>query len=233
MITKGYAHPEMLAETLWLSEHLADRDIRVVDCDPPDAYLRAHIPGAVSVGSNHYVKDPDNELHVMPPEKVAEFMGALGIGEDTLVVAYEGRNQPWAARLWWVLSYYGHTNVKVLNGGFRAWLAEGRPVTDAVPEVRPRTFTPRVDTTLMITGEEMKSAIGREDTVIWDVRSPGEHTGETTRGNKYTGHIPGAVHLEWKEVVEADGTGRFRPAGEIRAMLGERGITPDKRVCTY
>ena len=233
MGTKGYARPELLAETGWLAEHLGDPNIRVVDCDPSDAYLRAHIPGAVSVGSNHYIKDPDNEVYVMPPDKVAEFMGALGIAEDTLVVAYEGRNQPWAARLWWVLSYYGHTNVKVLNGGFRAWLAEGRPVTDAVPAVRPQTFTPRVDTTLMVTGEEMRSAIGREDTVIWDVRSLGEHTGETTRGNKYTGHIPGAVHLEWKEVVEADGTGRFKPAGELRALLEERGITPDKRVCTY
>ena len=233
MTTQGYAHPELLAETEWLAEHLSDPTIRIVDCDPPDAYLRAHIPGAVSVGENHYIKDLENGVYVMPPEKAGQFLGALGIGDDTLVIAYEGRNSPWAARLWWVLNYYGHTKVKVLNGGFRKWMTEGRPVTDAVPEITPRTFMPKPDPSLIIKGEELKSAIGREGTVIWDVRSLGEHVGETTRGNKYTGHIPGAVHLEWSDVVETNGTGRFKPAQEIRSMLEERGIRPNKQVYTY
>ncbi len=233
MTTQGYARAELLAETAWLAEHLSDPSIRVVDCDPPDAYLRAHIPGAVSVGDDHYVKDPDNSVYVMPEERIGELMGALGIGDDTLVIAYEGRNAPWAARLWWVLNYYGHTNVKVLNGGWKSWLAEGRAVTDSVPSVTPGTFTPRPNSSLMVTGDELKSAIGQEGTVIWDVRSPGEYTGETSRGNKNRGHIPGCVHLEWTNVVEADGTGRFKPAEEIWAMLEERGITPEKRVYTY
>ena len=233
MTTQGYARPELLVETEWLAEHLSDPGVRVVDCDPPDAYLRAHIPGAVSVGKDHYIKDPENSVHVMPPEKVSELMGALGIGDDTLVIAYEGRNSPWATRLWWVLNYYGHTKVKVLNGGWRTWLAEGREVTDAAPKVEPRRFTPKVDPSLIITGEGLKSAIGQEGMVIWDVRSLGEHTGEATRGNKYTGHVPGAVHLEWSDVVGADGTGRFRPAEEIRSMLAEKGVTPDKQVYTY
>lgn len=230
---QGYAHPELLAETDWLAEHLSDRNIRIVDCDLPDAYLRAHIPGAVNMGENHYVKDLDNSVYVMPPDKTAEFMGKLGIGDDTLVVAYEGHSSPWAARLWWVLNYYGHTNVKVLNGGVRKWMAEGRPVTAVVPSVEPRIFTPKVNPSLMITGERLKSAIGREGTVIWDVRSLEEHAGENTRGNKYSGHVPGAVHLEWIDMVEADGTGAFKPAEEIRGMLEEKGITPEKQVYTY
>ena len=92
MPTQGYAHPELLAETDWLAAHLLEDNIRIVDCDSPDAYVRAHIPGSVTLGVNHYIKDPDNEIHVMPPSKVAALMSSLGIDKDTLVIAYEGRN---------------------------------------------------------------------------------------------------------------------------------------------
>ncbi|MBI4200147.1 MAG: sulfurtransferase [Chloroflexi bacterium] len=232
-MNKGeYAHPELLAETDWLAERLDDPGIRIVDCDPVDAYLRAHIPGAVSIGPNHYIKDPEHSVHVMPPRQIAEFFGSLGLGDDTLVVAYEGRNSPWAARLWWVLNYYGHTRVKVLNGGWRTWLAEGRPVTDE-PAMPPRAvFTPRPNPSLIIKGHDLKAAIGKKGTVIWDVRSRQEYTGENTRGNKRGGHIPGAVHLEWNSLVEPDGTGRFKSAEEVRRTLAEKGITPEQQVYT-
>ena len=123
--------------------------------------------------------------------------------------------------------------MKLLNGGFRAWISEGRPVTDVLPEVVHKRFTPKVDASLIVTAEEVRKGISDLGTVLWDVRSLGEHRGDIARGNKYTGHIPGAVHLEWKEVVQADGTGRFRSADEIRAILEKRGITPDKQVYTY
>ncbi len=145
MVTQGYARPELLAETEWLAEHLGDANLRIVDCDSPDAYNRAHIPGAVNVGTNPNVKGEDGaSTHVMPPDEVAEFMSGLGIGDDTLVVTYDGRNSVGSARLWWVLNYYGHTNVKVLNGGWCKWLAEGRPVTDRGSSVERASFTPRV-----------------------------------------------------------------------------------------
>ena len=232
MTTQGYARPELLADTEWLAEHMNDANLRIVDCEPPDAYSRAHIPGAVNVGSNTYVKGEDG-VHVMPPEQVAEFMGKLGIGNDTLVVAYDGRNSLLAARLWWVLSYYGHTQVKVLNGGWRKWLAEGRPVTDRASSASRATFTPKVDGSLMITGEGLKSAIGKEGTVIWDVRSLAEYRGENTRGNKYGGHVPGCSYLEWTNVVDTEEMATFKPADTIRGMLADMGVTPDKQVYTY
>ena len=232
MAQEGYAHPELLVETAWLVEHLNDPGIRIVDCDAPDAYNRAHISGAVNIGQNGYIKGEDG-VHVMPPEQVAEFLGKLGIGDDTLVVAYDGRNAVSAARLWWVLSYYGHTQAKVLNGGWRKWLAEGRPVTDRATSVAPATFTPRPDESLVVKGEELKAAIGSKDGVIWDVRSAGEYTGEAIRNNKYGGHIPGAVHLEWTNVMDTEGLSTFKPAAEVRHMLREQGITPDKQVYTH
>ncbi len=232
MTQQGYAHPELLVETEWLAEHLDDPGLRIVDCDSPDAYRRVHIPGAVNVGENSYIKGKDG-VHVMPPEPLAAFMGALGIGDDTLVVTYDSRNSLLAARFWWVLNYYGHTNVKVLNGGWRKWLAEGRPMAERVPAVTSATFTPRPDASLLVTGDELRALVGNSGPVIWDVRSEGEYTGEAIRNNKYGGHIPGTRHFEWTSVMDTEGLGTFKPAPEVRAMLQEQGITPDKEVYTY
>ena len=232
MSTQGYARPELLAEADWLAEHLNDPNIRVVDCEAPDAYNRAHIAGAVNVGTNTYIKGQDS-VHVMPPDDVAEFMGNRGIGDDTLVVTYDGRNGVTAARFWWVLNYYGHTNVKLLNGGWRKWFAEGRPVSDRASSAPKAVFTPKVEPSLIIRGEELKSAIGRDRTAIWDVRSLGEYTGENTRGNKNSGHMPGCSHMEWTGVLDTEGLATFKPAEEIRRMLAEIGVTPEKQVYTY
>lgn len=233
MVVEKYPRSDLLVETTWLEHHLDDPDIRVVDCDPPDAYIRAHIPGSVSVGNDHYLKDPTNGLHVMPPDAISELFGKLGINSDTLVVAYEGRNQPWAARLWWVLNYYGHKKVRILNGGFRSWIDEGRPVTRVVPDVTPKVFIASPETPLIALNSDIRSAIGRSDSVIWDVRSRGEYVGEVTRGNKHAGHIPGAIHLEWNDMIRDDGTGKFKSPEDITAVLLSKGITPDKQVYTY
>ena len=234
MTTQGYARPELLAETEWLAEHLNDANLRIVDCEAPDAYNRAHIPGAVNVGTNTTVKAEEGKsAHVMGPEEVAEFMSALGIGDDTLVVAYDGRNSVSSTRFWWVLAYYGHTNVKVLNGGWRKWLSEGRPVTTGASTAERARFTPRVDESLIVKADGLKTAIAQEGVAIWDVRSRGEYTGESLRGNKYGGHVPGCAWMEYTGVIDMDGLSTFKPAAEIGRMLSEIGVTPDKQVYTY
>ena len=231
MTTTGYTHPEMLVDTEWLASHLDDPNMVIVDCDLPDAYNRAHIPGAVNLGDNHYIKGDDG-VNVMAPEQAADFLGNLGIADETLVVAYSGRFSISAARLWWVLSYYGHTNVKVLNGGWRKWMEEGRAMTDRPSTPEPRRFSPEVDSSLIVKAGELKTAIGKDETVIWDTRAREEFSGENSRGNKYSGHVPGAVHLEWSDVMDSE-SGEFRPADEIRSMLSEKGVTPEKQVYTH
>ena len=232
MSTQNYARPELLAETEWLADHMNDSNVRILDCETPDAYNRAHIPGAVNVGTNIYIKGT-NSIHVMPPPQISEFMGILGIGDDTLVVAYDGRDSLLAARFWWVLNYYGHTNVKVLNGGWHKWISEHRPITNLLASAPKATFTPKVDPSLLITGEALKSAIGEKGTTIWDVRSLGEHTGDSTRGNKYSGHIPNCCHLEWTHLMDTERLGTFKPANEILQMLANIGVTPNEQVYTY
>ncbi|MBI2872264.1 MAG: sulfurtransferase [Chloroflexi bacterium] len=225
--------PELLAETEWLAEHLEDPGLLVVDADTGEAYARAHIPGAVLVPDSAYLKDPDRPAHILGTRQFAAAMEALGIGDDTLVVAYDNSRGLHAARLWWALSYYGHTSVKVLNGGWRKWFREGRPTTIAEPPPRGKaTFTPRPDPSLIVTTEQLKEDYDNPGVVVWDVRSRSEYTGENTRGNKRFGHIPGAVHLEWSDLVnEEDHT--LKPAREVRRMLKEKGIVPEKEVLAH
>ncbi len=229
----GYARPELLAETEWLAERLGDPSIRIVDCDEFPAYQRMHVQGAVGIKVHHYLKD-EGGVHIMGPEQFEETMSAHGIGSEHTVVAYDSSGGLYAARLWWALGYYGHTKCRVLNGGFRKWHLEGRPVTMDQPHVDRAPFhaSPPADTSCGL--EDVKAAIGRDDIVIWDVRSKAEHTGEDPRQNKRGGHIPGAVHMEWLELTAPPArSGLLLPADEIKRKLELAGITPDKLVYAH
>ena len=230
---EGFAHPEFLVDAAWVAAHLDDPNVVVVDGDVAAGYQRGHIPGAVLVPDN-YEKDPaSGRVHILPPEPFAAMCQNLGIGDDTLVVAYDNNQSLYAARLWWALNYYGHSQVKVLDGGWRQWIAEGRPVSFDRPNPRSgATFTPRVDDSIMVRVDELKAVCRLADAVLWDVRSDGEYSGANDRGNQRAGHIPGAVHLEWFNVMEPD-SHRFKPAAAIRQLLNQHGITPDKAVFAY
>ena len=229
----GYKHSEFLADPEWLAGHLDDENLRVVDTDVEAAYQRGHIPGAVLIPDN-YEKDPSTDrVHILPPEKFARLMESLGIGDDTLVVAYDNSQSLYAARLWWALRYYGHTEVKVLNGGWRKWVTEGRQISFDRPQVRPGLrFSAKPDDPLIITTEGLKERYDIPDVVVWDVRSRGEYLGGNTRNNRRPGHIPGATHLEWLEMIDKE-THTFKLAGEMRRILESNGISPEKEVIAH
>jgi thiosulfate/3-mercaptopyruvate sulfurtransferase len=230
----GYARPELLAETDWLADHKSDPNLLIVDCDEYPAYLRLHIDGAIGIRVHHYLKD-EGGIHIMPPNQFERVMSSHGIGNDTMVVAYDNMGGLYAARLWWALDYYGHTKCKVLNGGFRKWFEEGRSVSMDQPHVAKAPFKAgpgREDAICRL--DDLKSAIGSDDTVVWDIRSREEHTGDDNRPNKRHGHIPGAVHLEWLDLTAPPvRSGLLLPAEEIARKLNEAGITPEKTVLTH
>jgi len=232
MADQGYTRPEMLTTTEWLAAHLQDTNLRIVDCDSRDAYRRAHIPGAITFRGHHYLKEEEGALYIMGPQKFAETMGALGIGDDTLVIAYDGFSGLYATRFWWALHYYGHTQVKVLNGGWDKWLAEKRPMDNAEPRAAKATFAARAHEELIARWDYVQDSIGRTDRVLLDVRSDGEWTGANARGTKRGGRIPGAVHLEWLNYVDSK-TKEFKPAAELRAMFEQVGVKPASEVVTY
>jgi thiosulfate/3-mercaptopyruvate sulfurtransferase len=239
----NYPNPNILAETDWLADHLDDKNLVVVDCDEQPAYFRLHVEGAVGVRVHHYLKEngdsasgPGIGTHLMPPEQFAETMGRMGISSDSLVVTYDGMGGLYAARFWWALNYYGHTNVKVLNGGFRKWFEEKRPVSLDSRHVERAKFEVRaINEDICATRSRVEAGVGKNDTVILDVRSPGEYTGDDPRANKRGGHIPGATHVEWLDLTvrPPERSGLMLPADEIAGKLTALGATPDKQVITH
>ncbi len=232
---QGYLRPELLVDTKWLEEHLTDPKVRVVDMGSFNGYLRAHIPGALHPGPEqaNYLKDSKDPLHVMPPAEFSALMRSWGIGDETTVVAYDADGGHNAARIWWVLRYYGSNNGRLLNGGWNNWMAESRPVSMDIPAYPPRAFTGRPQEGIIATVEDMKRLAGTGDATLVDVRAREEYEGTEARGNRRTGRIPGAVHMEWREAVQKDSPKRFRSAGELTKTLESKGISKGKPVVTY
>ena len=237
-----------LTTTGWLAEHLDDPGIRVVDIRgyvnktdlgggrqraeylaARDEYDEAHIPGAVYVNWTADITDPDDPVPVQiaPPERFASFMGSLGIGDDSHVVVYDHAGGQFATRLWWALAYYGHDRVSVLDGGWKKWNAEGRPVTAEAPDPEPATFTPRPRSEWRRGAGEVLAASDGRDAMLLDARDPGQYTGEIFRGESRPGHVPGAKHLHADSLLDPD-AGTFRSDEELEEKLMEAGVPEDR-----
>jgi thiosulfate/3-mercaptopyruvate sulfurtransferase len=237
-----------LVTTDWLAEHLRDPDLRVVDIrgyvkkEPlgegrqraeylaaREEYDEAHVPGAVYVDWTRDITDPDDPVpvQVAPPERFAELMGSLGIGDDTRVVVYDHAGGQFATRLWWALTYYGHDRVHVLNGGWRKWTAEGRPTTSTVPEPERAGFTPRPRPGWRREARDVLAASERGDAFVLDARDEGQYTGEVARGEGRAGRIPGARHLHADGLFDPE-RGTFLPDEELAGRLREAGVPEDK-----
>jgi thiosulfate/3-mercaptopyruvate sulfurtransferase len=228
-----YARLELLAEPDWLQSAKDDPEVCVVDCSGGHDRQPAYIPGAVPLPVHFSLKDSDDPLHVMSRERFAEIMEQLGIGDDTTVVAYDRHAGMAAARLWWVLSYYGHAHTKLLNGGWHRWRAENRPRSLHPGRREPQHFTPRQDNTVLARKEYVRERLGDPDTQILDVRNRSEYGGHNPWGNRRVGHIPGALHWEWVNNLTDDRYRTLKPPGELWASLGKLGLAPEKEVITH
>lgn len=223
----------LLVTTEWLADHLEAHEFVLVDAGEPLAFRRAHIPGAIGV-PHPYLKGSGDPRLVMPAEEFETLARSWGVSDDTPVIVYDDNASLHAARVWWAFRRYGHENVRVVDGGFTAWLDEGRPVTSAPHRSDRGTFTARPRDSEVITLDELKSAVeSGEAPVIWDTRAPDEWDGTNDRGNARVGHIPGARHLEWRHLVQGPPARRFRSLEEIRAQLVAAGIDPGAEMVTY
>lgn len=203
-----------LIETAWLSEHMDDPSVRIVDATftLPDVkptasqrYAKCHIPGAVFFDIEK-VRDPDNPLpHMLPNEQqFAAAMGELGIGNEHHVVVYDGFGLSSAPRVWWMLRIFGHENVSALNGGLPKWQAEGRPVTADIQTPAPARFMARLDRSRVRDRAQMLANVaGRREQVI-DARSAERFAGtvEETRPGLRRGHIPWSISLPSDQLID-------------------------------
>ena len=240
--------PQLLVETDWLAAHLKDPTIRTVDIrgviKPATApkphyvachaeYAKDHIPGAVFVDWLVDIVQPDSPvpMTVASPERMAALMGRLGIGDPHRVIVYDDDGGHTASRLWWVLNYYGHHAVSLLNGGYTKWVAEGRPVTGELPKHPPAIFMPRPQPAWRAVMEEVRKAVRDSGTVLLDCRGPALFRGEETRGQT-KGRLPGAVNVPITQFVEGPHK-TFRSPEDLRKTFEVAGATRDKRAITY
>src|SRR5262245_9423852 len=231
-----YANPGLLVETDELARLLGAPGVRIVDlradADRGEAGHRAgHVPGAVYLSARELDDARANaEGFPIRPEKAAALFGGLGINQDTAVVAYDDAGSLLAARLFFVLEYYGHTRTRVLNGGLAKWRREGRPLSQELPRVEPKRFAPRSRRELIATAEEVKAGLGKEEVCLIDARSPDEYTGKDVRARR-GGHIPGAGNVDWTSTLNPDQT--FKSADALRAVFEAAGVRPDRQIVTY
>lgn len=231
-----YVNPHLLIETDELARLLGDPGLRIVDLrrdvsQGAAAYAAGHIPGAVLLAVGE-LDDPKANAEGFPilPEKAAELFGRLGIDHETPVVAYDDVGGLLAARLFFVLEYYGHTRSRVLNGGLVKWQAEGRPLTSEAANITPKRFEPHARRALIATAEEIEAVLGKEEISLIDARSPAEFKGEDVRAER-GGHIPGAANVDWTTTLNPDRT--FKSADALRELFAAAGVRPDRQTITY
>jgi thiosulfate/3-mercaptopyruvate sulfurtransferase len=162
-------------------------------------------------------------------------MADLGIYDDTTVVGYNRGGGVYSFRLMWALHYYGHTNVKILDGGLEKWIAEGRETTQEPFSAAGTvgSFTAKTNPEIFASRERVLESIDDSSTIILDVRSDDEWTGTNKRGGPRGGRVPGAVHLEWTNFMTEGNIPVLKTAEDIRKLLSNVGVTPDKNVITY
>jgi thiosulfate/3-mercaptopyruvate sulfurtransferase len=237
---QSYSHPERLVSTDWLSEHLDDPDLVVVESDEDVLlYHTGHIPGAIKIDWVADLNDPIMRDY-LGAEQFAELMSKHGIGPDTTVVFYGDNFNWWAAYALWVFELFGHADTRLLDGGRAKWVAEGRELTTDTPERTAAKYpTPKRDDRKIraFLGDVLPHSKDRKPLI--DVRSPEEYRGERLHMPDYPnegalrgGHIPGAKSVPWKKAANEDNT--FKVADELEALyLNEAGLAPGDDVIAY
>jgi thiosulfate/3-mercaptopyruvate sulfurtransferase len=233
-----YAHPERLVSVPWLQENLDHPDLVVLESDEDVLlYETGHIPGAQKLDWHLDLNDPLTRDYV-DGARFAEVMGARGVTRESTVVLYGDKSNWWAAYALWVMTLFGHPDVRLLDGGRAAWQAAGGEMTTAVPQVEPVTYpvVERNDSDVRAFKEDVLEHLGKP---LVDVRSPGEFSGELLHMPDYPqegamrgGHIPGAASVPWARAAAEDGT--FRPRAELEAIYQqEQGLDPAEDVVAY
>jgi thiosulfate/3-mercaptopyruvate sulfurtransferase len=229
---------DVLVDTQWVENHLSDETIRIVEVDEnPALYAEAHIPGAIGFD---WKKDLQDQVKrdFLGPAEFGELFGSRGISNEHTIVLYGDRNNWFAAYTYWYLKYYGHDNVRLMNGPREKWISEGRPTSTEVPAYDRQTFEAREgDESIRAYRDEVLAALDSNTSLV-DVRSPQEYSGELIamagyeqEGAQRAGHIPGAASVPWAQAVREDGT--FKDAAELRELYSDRGVVNGNPIIAY
>src|SRR5579875_3300500 len=233
-----YAHPEALVSTDWVAQHANDANVRVVEVDvDTNAYKEGHIPGAIAWSWTTQLSDAVRR-DILPKDQFEALLSKSGIRPETTIILYGDSNNWFAAWAFWQLKIYGHQDVRILNGGRKKWLAEGRELTQEVPSYAATQYEAKEpDLSLRAFLPQVQEAVRQHAASLVDVRSPQEFTGEILAppGLPETcqrgGHIPGARNVPWGKACNEDGT--FKTLDELKALYAAEGVTDSQPTITY
>ena len=234
-----YAHPEVLVTTDWVASHLNDSNLRLIEVDvDTSAYDQGHVPGAV--GWNWQTQLQDTLRRDLADQRsFGQLAGSAGLTPETTVILYGDNNNWFAAWGFWQLKYYGHKDVRLMNGGRKKWLEEKRQLSTDVPRIQATSYTAKSpDASIRAKRDDIFSVLERRSPAqLVDVRSPDEFSGKViappgmTETAQRGGHIPGAASVPWAQAVAEDGT--FKPADALRQLYGGKGVTGEQEVIAY
>lgn len=241
----GYTHPEMLASTQWVADHVDDPQVRFIEVGfNSTAYDAGHIRGAVYWVWNGYNLQTGGR-DILDKTAVEALLSRSGVSNNTIIVLYDNLSNLLAAMTLWMLKVYGHRDVRLLDGERTKWVGEGRPLETDTPPIRPTMYqAQKPDWTLRAHRDLVLEGIGKPNRVLVDARPTAMYSGEDAMGGMVGGHIPGAINVpammemdngqfrRWITPTTND-DGTFKTADELHALFSSKGITPDQEVITY
>jgi len=230
-MTKQYTRETLLTTVEELRGKLGAPNLCIIDVRPAEDYARGHIPGATHFDLFGLSLIDTGEAPLTAfMFMIHHVLELRGVSETKEVVFYEDNSGMRAARGLWFLEYYGHPNAKMLDGGFQAWKTAGAPVTTEVSTPKAATFKVTEQREVLATAGDALRSLNKNDIAILDTRSAGEYFGTQARAAR-GGAIPGAIHIEWTDNIDA--SGKFKSNADLKAMYDKAGITPDKEVVSY
>jgi len=230
-MSKTYTRETLLTTPQELQQKLGNANLCIIDVRPAEDFARGHIPGAT-----HFdlfglsLIDTTNAPLKAFMSMIHHVLELRGASETKEIVFYENNSGMRAARGVWFLEYYGHPNVKMLDGGFQAWKAAGAPITTDATPPKAAAFKTTDRREVLATVDDVLGSLKKNNTAILDTRSEGEYLGTHVRAAR-GGAIPGAIHTEWTDNL--DSSGKFKSNEELKSMYDKVGITPDKEVISY
>ncbi len=238
-MSNEYVHPEVLVSTDWVAQHLNDPKIRIVESDEDVLlYDIGHVPGAVKIDWQTDLNDPLIRDY-LDAERFSALLQAKGIGADSTVVFYGDKNNWWACYALWVFKLFGFKDTRIMNGGRKKWIDEGREFSKTVPSYSKTNYRApaRNDAGIRAFRNDVLSHIEKKLPLV-DVRSPGEYSGQLLHMADYPqegalrgGHIPGAKNIPWAKAAQEDGT--FKSVADLKELYQSQGVTPNKDIVAY
>jgi thiosulfate/3-mercaptopyruvate sulfurtransferase len=230
------ARDDVLVSTQWVADHLNDAKVKLIEVDVDTTqYDEGHAPGAVGFNWTSQLQDQVRR-DIASKEQIEQLLSDAGVSNGDTIVLYGDNNNWFAAYAFWLLTMYGHKDLKLMDGGRKKWVEEGRPTTkDAAKPAKASYKAKDAELSLRASAQEVLGAIGKRALV--DVRSPAEYNGEIMappglpETAQRMGHIPSAANIPWGQAANEDGT--FKSDEELKALYGGKGVTGDKDVIAY